>query len=975
MTSDAAAIPAAVERSAVIDLLQSVSAEIVLDRLVDVIVAGAVRHVGAACALLALPHDATWTTAAIATVGADRTDVSIRRTVVTEAPMDALVDQVFQTRQTASTDVDPLPRRLGQGDDSPETRSHVAVPLLNGERLLGVLCLEFAKPSSSRSHEQTALTSLLASQAAISLQHARRYERAGEENRERRQAAAESERVLAALQESEARFRSMADTTPDIIWITQLNPERVVYASPSFERIFGKKVADLYANPHLWIEGIHPEDRERVGATFAAWIESGSTRPWEVEFRVVHPSGSIRWIHDRGVFMSEAGGPQRVSGIATDITERRRAEAALRESEQRYALAMEAARDGHWDWIAETDDFYASPRMLEIYGFPPETRFAGRQDFLNRFPFHPEDEPRWRLAASEHFAGKTPRFDIEIRMLRAGEVRWIHTNGLVTRDPDGRPLRYTGSVSDITERKAAENALRASEQRFALVVAGSTDGIWDWDLAADKMFLSEQAKRLYGVNPEPVVRSPAEWFAMATLHPDDVQLRQDLFTGYLTGRVPSFDGEWRVLHPDGSYRWVRARGTGVRDTAGRITRMAGSVNDVDFRRRAEAALHQAQRLEALGTLAGGIAHDFNNILGAILGFGEMALRDSRSGSRVRRDIESMLTAGERGRSLVERILAFSRTGVGERVPVHLEAIVREAIDMISAGLPDNVEVCLALNGGRAAVLGDATQLHQVLMNLATNAIQAITDGGVLHVALDPVRLDEPRLVTTGEVAIGDYLLLSVQDSGCGMTPQVLSRVFDPFFTTKDVGTGTGLGLSLVHGTVSELGGAIDVVTSVDGGSAFAVYLPCCGDAADMPAQEVTPLERGRLEQVLLVDDEHALLRLMTGTLLKLGYVPVGFSSGPEALAAFKAHPDRFDAVVTDERMPGLSGVELIRAIRKIRPTIPVVMVSGYLGAGIDRRARDAGADAVLRKPLVTAELASALARSLRDRSVGTASAS
>jgi CheY-like chemotaxis protein len=301
------------------------------------------------------------------------------------------------------------------------------------------------------------------------------------------------------------------------------------------------------------------------------------------------------------------------------------------------------------------------------------------------------------------------------------------------------------------------------------------------------------------------------------------------------------------------------------------------------------------------------------------------------------------------------------------VPVHLEAVVREAVEMVSAGLPATLSIRLEMNAGRAATLGDAAQLHQVVMNLAANAIQAMTKG-VVRVTLDPVCLTEPRLVTTGALRSGDYLLLSVCDSGCGMAPEVLGRIFDPFFTTKVVGTGTGLGLSIVHGIVSELGGEVDVITSFNGGSTFTVYLPRCGEAGDPVVQEAAPLQRGRQEQVLLVDDEEPLVRLMSGSLLDLGYVPVGFSSGAEALAAFSAHPDRFDAVVTDERMPGLSGVELIRAVRQIRPGVPVVMVSGYLGTGIERQAREAGADAVLRKPLVTAELAAALTRIMSEPS-------
>lgn len=283
--------------------------------------------------------------------------------------------------------------------------------------------------------------------------------------------------------------------------------------------------------------------------------------------------------------------------------------------------------------------------------------------------------------------------------------------------------------------------------------------------------------------------------------------------------------------------------------------------------------------------------------------------------------------------------------------------------MIAAGLPSDLSIALDLKSGPAATLGDAAQMHQVVMNLVANATQAMARG-VVRVTLDVVRLAEPRLVTTGTVPVGDHLVLGVGDSGCGMPPEVLSRIFDPFFTTKDVGTGTGLGLSIVHGIVSELAGAIDVVTSLGSGSTFSVYLPRCGDAADTVAAAALPLQRGHLEQVLVVDDEEPLVRLMSGTLLELGYVPVGFLSGTDALAAFTAHPDRFDAVVTDARMPGLSGADLIAALREVRPAVPVVMVSGYLGADIERQARQAGALAVLRKPLVTAELASVMSRAL-----------
>jgi PAS domain S-box-containing protein len=515
---------------------------------------------------------------------------------------------------------------------------------------------------------------------------------------------------------------------------------------------------------------------------------------------------------------------------------------ALRRSEERYALVMEATGEGYWDWIVPTDDFYASPRLKEMYGLSADANYANRAEFVPQVPFHPEDRPKWQQSIDAHFAGETERFDIDVRIVPRGELRWVHVTGLLKRDAAGKPVRWNGTVSDITARKAAQ----------------------------DELF------------------------------------------------------------------------------------------------RVEGQLRQAQRLEAMGTLAGGIAHDFNNILGAILGFGEMALRGSARGSRMRRDLDSIMTAAERGRALVDRILAFSRSGVGDRISVHVEAVVRDALELVAATLPAGIAIVSDLQAGRAAMQGDPTQVDQVLMNLVTNAIHAMAAGGTLRVSLNVMPLDAPRGVTTGTIEAGEYLVLEVADSGTGMSKEILERIFDPFFTTKEVGVGTGLGLSLVHGIVSELGGAIDVASAPGVGSVFTVYLPRAGDAVETE-EDMQELEwpRGDRQQVLVVDDEEALVRLTTENLVDLGYVPVGFTSSTAALEAFQAHPERFDAVITDERMPGMSGTALIREIRHIDATLPALLVSGYIGGDLTARAKAAGAGDVLKKPMSMRTLATSLARVLR----------
>jgi len=346
----------------------------------------------------------------------------------------------------------------------------------------------------------------------------------------------------------------------------------------------------------------------------------------------------------------------------------------------------------------------------------------------------------------------------------------------------------------------------------------------------------------------------------------------------------------------------------------------------------------------------------------------MALRDAPEGSRLRRDVENIMIAGERGRALVDRILAFSRSGVGERVAVHVEDVARETLALFAAKLPHSIVVEQQVDAGGAAVMGDPTQIHQVLMNLLTNAAQAMPAGGALRVSLARARIGAAHTVTIGSLTERDYVVLEVADSGGGIQPEILEKIFDPFFTTKDVGVGSGLGLSLVHGIVIGLGGAIDVATNVGKGSQFKVYLPAVDNrtpsnkTGERTRYKLRPVGQGH---VLIVDDEEPLVKLATESLTEIGYTALGFTSSAAALEAFRNDPDRFDVVITDESMPGMSGSDLIREIRTIRSTIPTLLISGYLSTAVAVRARQAGANELLKKPVSSDDLANSLDGVLR----------
>jgi nitrogen-specific signal transduction histidine kinase/CheY-like chemotaxis protein len=400
-------------------------------------------------------------------------------------------------------------------------------------------------------------------------------------------------------------------------------------------------------------------------------------------------------------------------------------------------------------------------------------------------------------------------------------------------------------------------------------------------------------------------------------------------------------------------------------------RAIGFLKDVTERRRAETErarldtqLREAQKMEALGTMAGGIAHDFNNILGAILGHGELAEAETPAESRQRQQLRAIMDAGRRGKALVQQILTFARRGASEKHAVELWPVVREVRDLLAASTPANVTVRLDVDDPDTAVLADPTQMHQVLMNLCSNAIQAMTEGGQLTIGLTVETVQRARVLSQGQLEPGRYAVVSVRDTGPGIAPEVAARMFEPFYTTKGPGQGTGLGLALVQAIVADHGGAIEVETQLGEGTLLEVYLPAAPNHVVEAHRREVQTPRGSGQIVLLVDDDRAMLAMAEDMLAQLGYEPVGYDSSVSALEAFRAGPERFDAVLTDELMPELTGTQLALRVKALRPELPVVIASGYGGPELRKRARDAGVAQVVDKPYESYTIAQALAAAL-----------
>jgi PAS domain S-box-containing protein len=502
-------------------------------------------------------------------------------------------------------------------------------------------------------------------------------------------------------------------------------------------------------------------------------------------------------------------------------------------------------------------------------------------------------------------------------------------------------------------RDRHERVMRASESLLYELKPTGQAIVWDGD-----------TRRVIGTDTASVA-TIAQW--TERVHPDDRIRVKGLRRQLVAGEISHIDVEYRFRRDDGDYSMLGVNAYLIADPAkGRdARRVIGFVKDVservkaeEERRRLEAQLKQADKMQAVGHLAGGIAHDFNNILGAILGYGELAQR--KSPPDLRRYLDTIMDAGNRGKSLVNQILSFSRAEGSDKVPVIVAPIAQEVCDLVRGSISASIEVKFESDAQEAMVMGDPTRIHQLLMNLCTNAVHAMEGGGTLQLGVDLEQVSAPRKVRSGEVPRGDYVRLTVKDTGHGIAPEVIDRIFEPFFTTKPAGRGTGLGLALVHSVVAEHQGFIEVSSDFGRGATFTVWMPHIEgvDSVAKPAETEMPMGRG--QAILVVDDEPEVLAALEEMLATLGYEPAGFRNGRDALEAMRKEPRRFEAAVSDEVMPELTGTQLAIELRKINPGLPILIASGYGGAGFETRALSAGVNRVLKKPYRMSEIAEVL---------------
>jgi PAS domain S-box-containing protein len=552
---------------------------------------------------------------------------------------------------------------------------------------------------------------------------------------------------------------------------------------------------------------------------------------------------------------------------------------------------------------------------------------------------------------------------------------------------DIRLLRTLAAmIGAFIGRKRAEEALGKSEQQLRLLAENTLDGIWQMDMDLRFTYVNPAVTPTFGYTPEEWIGSNLREHVGA----DELEKIGQLLANALdqSDTFPGVLFETEMRHKNGASVPVEILARFLRDEGGNIIGLQGTTRDIRERKRAEAErrqlegqIRQLYKMEALGTLAGGVAHDFNNILSAIVGYTELALMDAADGSRMARNLMGVLQASERATDLVKQILTFSRQSEQMRHPIQISSLVKEALKLLRSSTPSTIEIRSQIKAEHAPILADPTQIHQIVMNLCTNAAHAMEkEGGVLAVSLDeitiaPHRLDDGSEAAGGgdangaaghlpaELGAGRYLHLRVQDSGHGIPEDIVESIFDPYFTTKAVGEGTGMGLSVVLGIVKSCGGEITVRSRSGEGATFDLYLPQVKGGTTAEVTETDFLARGS-EHILFVDDEPTLVIVGKQLLERLGYSVDTYTSSRAALAAFEEDPRRYDLVMTDMTMPEITGDRLAKSILAVRPEMPIILCTGFSRLINEERARSIGIRFFLMKPLTLPQLAAVVREAL-----------
>ena len=650
-----------------------------------------------------------------------------------------------------------------------------------------------------------------------------------------------------------------------------------------------------------------------------------------------------------------------IVALVINSAKRRRAEEAQLKSRERFEFAAEGADLGVWDYYPQTGAVNYSRIWAQLLGYSLDEVRPDVDFFLEHL--HPDDRPGVAARLTDHIAGQTPFYESEHRLrTRDGAWKWVVDRGkTVDVDDQGRAVRVSGIIRDVTDKKVGDDVLRESEERYRLLYAeskkaeevyrsvlhSSADAVVVYDLKGSAQYVSPAFTRIFGWREDELIGRPISFVPEA-----ERESTMNTIKDVLENGTACTDFETKRYTKSGRILDVSISASRYDDHEGRPAGMLAILRDITDTKRLMAQLQQAQKMEAVGTLAGGIAHDFNNILQAISGYVQLLMDADCDRATNRKYLSQIDRSSRRAADLVQKLLAFSRKTKTESKTMDLNKEVRQAVQLLERTIPKMVSIETDLADKLHYVKGDPMQLEQVLMNLGANARDAMPDGGRLIIKTSNTVLDEAFCRENIGAKPGSYVVLTVTDTGNGMDSQEARHVFEPFFTTKGVGKGTGLGLSSVYGIVKSHDGYINFDTAPGRGTSFRIYLPAAVKAtqADATAVFVEQAIRGGSETIMLVDDEQPILDIVQDILKQYGYDIVTADSGEMALNMYQEKSREIDLIILDLGMPGMGGKRCLESLLELNPRVKVIVASGYSEDGQVDELRRLGAKDFLGKP-------------------------